>query len=54
MFYRTFIPIPGTSVSSVRQCHKYPGYGYSIFIPARNLCKLFTPVTQYPEVLDVL
>ena len=43
-FCRTFIPVPGTcvgyvrhshpypeSASSVRPCHKYPGYGYSFF-----------------------
>ena len=28
----------GTSVSSARQCHKYPGYGYSISIPAPGTC----------------
>ena len=50
-FYRTFISVPGTSVSSVRPCHKYPGYGYSIFIPARNFCEFCTPVPQYPELL---
>ena len=31
-FCRTFISVPGTSGSSVRQCHKYPGYGYITFI----------------------
>ena len=30
-FCTTVIPVPGTSGSSVRQCHKYPGYGYIIF-----------------------
>ena len=36
-FCTTLIPVPGTSVSSVRPFHKYQGYGYSIFIPAWNL-----------------
>ena len=44
-FCRTFIPVPGTSAISVRQCH-------SIFIPARNFCKFCTPVPQYPEHLE--
>ena len=41
------LPVPGTSVSSTRQCHKYPGYGYNMFIPARSFwefCKTFAPV----------
>ena len=67
-FCRAFIPVPGTSVSSVRQCHEYRGYGYSIFIPARNFCKfLYARATKpgtsgssvrlshpYPELLEVL
>ena len=32
----------------------YPGYGYGIFVPARNFCKFCTPVPQYPEHLEVL
>ena len=37
-FCRTFIPVPGTSVSSVRPCHKYPGYGYSIlYLPGTSV-----------------
>ena len=51
-FCRIFIPVPGTSVSSARQCHKYPGYGYSIFITARNCCKFCTSVPQYSKVLQ--
>ena len=31
---RTLIPVPGTSGCSARRCHKDPGYGYSMFIPA--------------------
>ena len=51
-FCTTFMHVPGTSVSSLRPCHKYPGYyGHSIFIPARNLCEFCTPVPQYPELL---
>ena len=53
-FCRTLRPVPGTSESSVRRCHKDPGYGYSMFIPARNFWKFCTPVPQYPEVLEVL
>ena len=49
-----FLPVPGTSVNSARQCYKYPGYGHSIFIPARNFCKFCTPVPQYPKLLEVL
>ena len=31
LFCTAFIPpVPGTSTSSVRQCHEYPGYGYII------------------------
>ena len=33
---------------------QYPGYGCSIFIPARNFCKFCTPVPQYPELLEVM
>ena len=56
---RTFVPVPGTSLSSVQrfypypeilkfelQCNKYSGYRYIIFIPARNFCKLFTTEQQ--------
>ena len=39
-FCRTLMSVPGTSKRSVRWCHKDPGYGYSMFIPARNFCKL--------------
>ena len=46
--------LPGTYVSSVCQCHKYPGDGYSFFTPARNFCTLCTPVSQYPELMEVL
>ena len=62
-----FLPIPGTLASSVSQCDKHPGYGYIIFIPARNFCMFCTPFTipetsgssvrlsyPYPELLDVL
>ena len=30
MLCRTFIPVPGTFVSSLRPFHKYPGYGYNV------------------------
>ena len=50
----TFKPVPGTSGSSVRQCHKQPGYGYSIFIPAWKFCNFMTPVPKYPELLEAL
>ena len=33
-FCRISIPVPGTFISSVHQCHKNPEYGYSIFIRA--------------------
>ena len=46
--------IPGTSGSSVRRCHKDPGYGYSMFIPAQTFWEFCTLVPQYPEVLDIL
>ena len=47
-FCRTFKPVPGTSESSVRQCHKYPRYGYSIVIPARNCWKFWKTFTPVP------
>ena len=37
-FCRIFIPVPGTSVSSVHQCHKNPKYGNSIsYLPPELL-----------------
>ena len=52
------LPVPGTFVSSAGHSYPYPelypGYGYSIFIPARNFCKFCTPVPQYPWLLEVL
>ena len=30
-FCKTFIPVPGTSVSSARPVPQYPGYGYIMF-----------------------
>ena len=48
------IPVPGTSGSSGRRCHKDPRYGYSMGLPARNFWKFCAPVLQYPEVLEVL
>ena len=36
---RTFIPVPGTSVSSVRPVPQYRGTGTAFFVPARNFCE---------------
>ena len=56
-----FIPVPGTSGSPVRQCHKYPGYGHIIFIMyvssvrpchnTRSFCEFCNTFVQYPELL---
>ena len=46
-FCRTLMPVPATSGSSVRRCHKDPEYGYGMFIPARNFRKFCTPVPQH-------
>ena len=67
-FCRAFIPVPGTSVSSVGHSYPYPellavlyarghntrGTGTACFVPARSFCELCTPVPQYPELLEVL
>ena len=60
-FCRTFILVPGTSGSSVRQCHKYPGYGYIIFTTyvssvrpchnTLNFCEFCNTSIPYPEFL---
>ena len=51
-----FLPVPGSSVSYVRQCHKNPGNAtaYS-YLPVEpwNFCKFGTPVPQYPGYLEV-
>ena len=46
--------VPGTSGSFVRRCHKDPGYGHGMIIPARNFWNFCTSAPQYPEVLEVL
>ena len=44
---KTLIPVPATSKSFVRRCHKNPGYEHGMFIPARrNFWKFCTPVPQ--------
>ena len=49
-FCRTFIPVPGTSVSSVRPVPQYPGYGYSFFCTRPELlwvmCNTSIPVPE--------
>ena len=45
-FCMTFIPVPGTSVSSVCPVPQYPGYGYGIFgTRPELLCVLYARVT---------
>ena len=59
---RTFIPVPGTSVSSGRPVQQYPGYGYIVFYPprtsvssvrpshnTRNFCELCNTSIPVPE-----
>ena len=67
-FCRAFIPVPGTSGSSVRHSYLYPeflevlyarghktrGTGTACFLPARNFCEFCTAVPQYLELLEVL
>ena len=67
-FCKTFIPVPGTPVSSVGYSYPYPellrvlytpchntrGTGAALFVHARNFCEFCTRVPQYPELLEVL
>ena len=51
------LPVPGTSVSSAQHPDPYKELlrvVYDIHTRTLNFCKICTPVSQYPELLEVL
>ena len=48
VFCKTFIPEPGTSVSSVRPMPQYPWYGYSMFCARQKLLRVVYACATIP------